>query len=115
MCFFNKIPLRFFFALPFCVHLRSDKENVKIKDIKIFFTHFQLDEFVNKFDVEGPGVEKDMDKGQKLMEIYTVDFEKMESTRVEMGNFLFYFLISISAPCQKVFFFCESNLNELST
>lgn len=29
---------------------------------------------------------QDMDKGQKLMEVYGVEFEKMEATRVEMGN-----------------------------
>ncbi len=27
-----------------------------------------------------------MDRGQKLMEVYGVEFEKMETTRVEMGN-----------------------------
>jgi hypothetical protein len=27
-----------------------------------------------------------MDRGQKLMEIYTSDFEKMELTRIEMGK-----------------------------
>lgn len=49
---------------------------------------FQLDDFVNKFEVDGPGVVHDMDKGQKLMEVFGVEFEKMEITRVEMGNFL---------------------------
>lgn len=48
--------------------------------------HFQLDEFVNKFETEGPGVEDNMDKGQKLMEMYAVEFAKLESTRVEMGK-----------------------------
>lgn len=47
---------------------------------------FQLDEFVNKFEVEGPGVVQDMDRGQKLMEVFGVEFDKMEITRVEMGN-----------------------------
>ena len=48
--------------------------------------HLQLDEFVNKFEIEGPGVEQDMDKGQKLMEVYAVEFDKVESTRLEMGE-----------------------------
>jgi hypothetical protein len=48
--------------------------------------HFQLDEFVNKFETEGPGIEENMDKGQKLMEMYAVEFEKLEATRVEMGE-----------------------------
>lgn len=47
---------------------------------------FQLDDFVNKFETEGPGVEDDMDRGQKLMEMYAVEFEKLETTRVEMGK-----------------------------
>ncbi|KAG5670791.1 hypothetical protein PVAND_001030 [Polypedilum vanderplanki] len=54
------------------------------KDIEKFKN--ELDEFVNKFDNEGPGIEKDMDKGQKLMEIYAVDFDKMEMNRIEMVN-----------------------------
>lgn len=48
--------------------------------------HLQLDDFVNKFEIEGPGVEQDMDKGQKLMEVYAVEFEKVETTRLEMGE-----------------------------
>lgn len=48
--------------------------------------HLQLDEFVNKFETEGPGVEENMDRGQKLMEFYVVEFEKMEATRMEMGK-----------------------------
>lgn len=48
--------------------------------------HFQLNEFVNKFENEGPGVVEDMDKGQKLMEVYASEFEKLETTRLEMGN-----------------------------
>lgn len=51
--------------------------------------YFQLDEFVNKFEIEGPGVVQDMDRGQKLMEIYASDFEKMEITRIEMGKRIF--------------------------
>ncbi|KAL7022048.1 hypothetical protein ACKWTF_012111 [Chironomus riparius] len=46
----------------------------------------ELDEFVNKFETEGPGIVQDMDRGQKLMEIYTSDFEKMELTRIDMVN-----------------------------
>ncbi|CRL07346.1 CLUMA_CG020322, isoform A [Clunio marinus] len=46
----------------------------------------ELDEFVNKFEIEGPGVEEDMDKGQKLMQIYAVEFEKLEAVRSEMVN-----------------------------
>lgn len=48
--------------------------------------HLQLDEFINKFETEGPGVEEDMDKGQKLMEAYAVEYEKLEATRLEMGK-----------------------------
>lgn len=54
--------------------------------IFIAFFCFQLDDFVNKFENDGPGVVHDMDKGQKLMEIFGAEFEKMEATRVEMGN-----------------------------
>lgn len=69
----------------------------------MFFVHspltFQLDEFVNKFELEGPGMVQDMDKGQKLMETFGAEFEKMEATRVEMGNeiLLILFFASISA------------------
>lgn len=48
--------------------------------------HFQLNEFVNKFEIEGPGTVEDMDKGQKLMEMYASEFEKLEATRLEMGK-----------------------------
>lgn len=48
--------------------------------------HFQLNEFVNKFESEGPGVVEDMDKGLKLMEMYAVEFGKLEATRLEMGK-----------------------------
>lgn len=48
--------------------------------------HFQLDDFVNKFETKGPGVEEDMDRGQKLMEMYAVEFEKLEVIRAEMGK-----------------------------
>lgn len=70
----------------------------------MFFVHspltFQLDEFVNKFELEGPGMVQDMDKGQKLMETFGAEFEKMEATRVEMGNeilLILFFFASISA------------------
>jgi hypothetical protein len=46
----------------------------------------QLDDFVVKFQETGPGVEPDMDRGQKLMESYNIEFEKMEDTRLEMGK-----------------------------
>jgi hypothetical protein len=46
----------------------------------------ERNEFINKFETEGPGVEEDMDKGQKLMEVYAVEFEKLEATRLEMGK-----------------------------
>jgi len=48
--------------------------------------YFQLDDFVNKFETEGPGVVQDMDRGIKLMEMYSSDFERMESTRIEMSK-----------------------------
>lgn len=48
--------------------------------------HLQLDEFVNKFEIDGPGVEEDMDRGLKLMEMYAAEFEKLEATRLEMGK-----------------------------
>lgn len=51
-----------------------------------FHLNSQLDEFVNKFETEGPGVEEDMDRGQKLMEVYAVELEKLETTRMEMGK-----------------------------
>lgn len=43
---------------------------------------------------------QDMDKGQKLMETFGAEFEKMEATRVEMGNeilLILFFFASISA------------------
>jgi len=57
--------------------------------------HFQLDEFVNKFEIEGPGVEQDMDKGQKLMEAYAQEFHEFEATRSEMGTFHFPLLFRL--------------------
>jgi hypothetical protein len=45
-----------------------------------------LDEFVNKFETEGPGTEEDMDRGQKLMEMYAEEFVTLEKTREEMGE-----------------------------
>lgn len=59
----------------------------KMQHIRIMkILHFQLNEFVNRFESEGPGVVEDMDKGLKLMEIYAVEFEKLEATRLEMGK-----------------------------
>jgi hypothetical protein len=62
--------------------------NVKFENSELlqYSLNFQLDEYVNKFETEGPGTEENMDKGQKLMEIYAVEFEKLEATRVEMGK-----------------------------
>ncbi len=68
--------------------------------IKLFIDIFQLSEFVVKFDTEGPGtVEQDMDRGQKLMEIYAQEFEKLDAIRLEMGKnsfFFFHFRFSFS-------------------
>lgn len=47
----------------------------------------QLEEFILKFDNEGPGTVTDMDKGLKLMEEYQEEFIKLESTRTEMGKY----------------------------
>lgn len=77
--------------------------------------HFQLNDFVNKFETEGPGVEDDMDRGQKLMEMYAVEFEKFEVIRAEMGKrtrkqFLFKLVIflpaSMSIPPRSCCAFC---------
>jgi hypothetical protein len=46
-----------------------------------------LNEFIVKFETEGPGTVTDMDAGQKLMEIYYAEFDKLEATRIEMGEF----------------------------
>jgi hypothetical protein len=69
-----------------------------------------LDEFVNRFEAEGPGVvEEDMDKGLKLMEMYAVEFEKLEATRIEMGKSLEThtntFIVAISVTKTGCFFF----------
>lgn len=45
-----------------------------------------MDEFVDRFEIKGPGVVDDMDEGQKLMEKFDVEFGKLESTRLEMGK-----------------------------
>lgn len=45
-----------------------------------------MDEFIVKFETEGPGTVADMDAGQKLMETYFDEFDKLETTRIEMGN-----------------------------
>lgn len=51
-----------------------------------------MNEFVIKFQTEGPGtVEQDMDRGQKLMEIYAQEFEKLDAIRLEMGEIDFPF------------------------
>lgn len=45
--------------------------------------------------MEGPGnVGQHMDEGLQLMEFYTQEFEKLENTRIEMGNFC---MISINS------------------
>lgn len=64
---------------------RNLKRNVGQQMSKIK-RHFQLEEFTNKFETEGPGVEQDMDRGQKSMESYSVEFEKLEANRLEMGK-----------------------------
>lgn len=44
---------------------------------------------------------QDMDKGLKLMETFGAEFEKMEATRVEMGNEILLILLGYKS---KLFF-----------
>lgn len=64
----------------------AHNSSISLLPLNSFPLNFQLDEFVNKFELEGPGMVQDMDKGQKLMETFGAEYEKMEATRVEMGN-----------------------------
>lgn len=38
---------------------------------------------------------QDMDRGQKLMEVFGALFEKLEATRVEMGNENFFLILPL--------------------
>lgn len=53
---------------------------------------------------------QDMDKGLKLMETFGAEFEKMEATRVEMGNEILLILLGYKS---KLFFCCSSFANNL--
>lgn len=54
----------------------------------IFFKlKFQLEEFIEKFETEGPGsVGQEMDKGAKLMDVFSGLFQNFEEQRLELVN-----------------------------
>lgn len=61
------------------------KIEIELKLIIYFW--FQLGEFIEDFNNNGPGsVGQDLDKGMKLMDQYGQKIDNLESRRIEIGG-----------------------------